>query len=70
MNNLQTLLDLDFKDEHNVVSVFSQKIRDEVKKFVELHEVRVETIYKYVLRRLYQWNYHYRLIAKRRSKEL
>ena len=48
MSDLQSLLDLDFKDKDKVVSIYSNEFYDEVKEFVERHEVRVETKYKSV----------------------
>ena len=52
MSELQNLLDSDFIDKDRVVSVFSKDFYDEVKEFVEKHEVRVETKYKSVSKKV------------------
>lgn len=52
MSDLQNLLDSDFIDNDRVVSVFSKEFYDEVKEFVERHEVRVETKYKSVSKKV------------------
>lgn len=52
MSDLQNLLDSDFKDKDSVVSVWSKDFYDEVKEFVERHEVRVETMYNSVYKNL------------------
>lgn len=52
MSDLQILLDLDFKDDDRVLSVFSKKFYDEIKEFVRRHEVRVETKYRSVAKKV------------------
>lgn len=52
MSDLQFLLDFDFEGEEKVVNLFSKDFYDEVKDFVERHEVRVETKYKSVAKKV------------------
>ena len=52
MGDLYLLMDLDFKGEDRIVSVYSKDFYDEVKEFMEGHEVRVETKYKSVAKKV------------------
>lgn len=52
MSDLQNLLNSDFVDNDRVVGAFSKDFYDEVKEFVKRHEVRVETKYKVVSKKV------------------
>jgi hypothetical protein len=52
MGDLNTLLDLDFTGKDKIVRVYSKELYDEVEGFIDRHEVRVDTKYKTVAKKV------------------
>jgi hypothetical protein len=52
MGDLNTLLDLDFAGEDKILRVYSKEFYDEVEGFIDRHEVRVDTKYKTVAKKV------------------
>ena len=52
MGDLHLLLDSDFEGDDKIVKVYSKEFYDEVKEFMDRHEVRVETKYKTVAKKV------------------